>query len=434
MSTKSLLVVSAGLNAVLLAGLAYLLTSRSAPAPPPPTSAPATNAAAVQGAGRPAEPARPPAPTPGKPGVQFDWRLVESNDYRQYIANLRAIGCPEETIRDIIIADVNKVFQSRLAGLRKPGQEFKYWQTRARAVAGPPLALEMLKQQHELDREKRALLKELLGVDVAEAPATGTEGLSALRETLSFLSPDKRDRVLELEVEFNEKMARTFSPSAPDPGDAAERLRLRKEKAAELAKVLTPQELEDYELRMSDTAQRMHIELDGFDATEKEFRDIFKLRKKFDEENGTFAADPADADSLKRWEEARKELDEQIKQVLGKSRYQEYERAQDPAYKGALRVAERQGLGVEVAQQVWDLKQAAEAQAGQVRANAALSDEERKLTLRAIQTEAGRAVAGALGQPGFAAYQKQMGGGWLRQLDSLTPPRRDVVIHVVPGP
>jgi len=418
----------------LAAGLAYLLTSRPAAVRPPPTAAPAARPAPVKSAVTPAKPARPPARTPGKPAVQFDWRLVESSDYRQYIANLRAIGCPEETIRDIIIADVNKLFQSRSAGLRKPAQEFKYWQTRAQTLAGRPLSLEILKQQHELDREKRALLKDLLGVDVAEAPATGTEGLGALRQTLSFLSPDKRDRVLELEVEFSEKMAKAFFLSAPDPEDAAERLRLRKEKAAELAKVLTPQELEDYELRMSDTAHRMrNFELDDFDASEKEFRDIFKLRKNFDGEYGTFAPDLADPDWVKRRQEGQKELDEQIKQVLGESRYQEYQRAQDLAYKTALRVAERQGLGPQVAQQVWDLKQAAEAQAGQVRANMALSDEERKLTLRAIQTEAGQAVAGALGQPGFVAYQKQTGGGWLRSLDSLTPPRKDAVITTAPG-
>jgi len=32
----------------------------------------------------------------------FDWRQVESEDYRTYLANLRAIGCPETTIRDIV--------------------------------------------------------------------------------------------------------------------------------------------------------------------------------------------------------------------------------------------------------------------------------------------------------------------------------------------
>ena len=40
---------------------------------------------------------------------KFDWSSVESDDYKKYIANLRSIGCPEETIRDIITADVNKL-------------------------------------------------------------------------------------------------------------------------------------------------------------------------------------------------------------------------------------------------------------------------------------------------------------------------------------
>src|SRR5262245_7658770 len=32
----------------------------------------------------------------------FHWSQIESTDYRQYIANLRAAGFPEEIIRDLI--------------------------------------------------------------------------------------------------------------------------------------------------------------------------------------------------------------------------------------------------------------------------------------------------------------------------------------------
>src|SRR5687767_3763335 len=46
-------------------------------------------------------------------GQSVDWCMVESEDYVSYIANLRAIGCTEETIRDLIIADVNKLFEDR---------------------------------------------------------------------------------------------------------------------------------------------------------------------------------------------------------------------------------------------------------------------------------------------------------------------------------
>src|SRR2546426_10293400 len=31
----------------------------------------------------------------------FLWSQIESADYRQYVANLRAIGCPEQIVRDI---------------------------------------------------------------------------------------------------------------------------------------------------------------------------------------------------------------------------------------------------------------------------------------------------------------------------------------------
>ena len=43
----------------------------------------------------------------------FQWGQLESTDYRTYIANLRGIGCPEQTIRDIITADVDSVFAKR---------------------------------------------------------------------------------------------------------------------------------------------------------------------------------------------------------------------------------------------------------------------------------------------------------------------------------
>ena len=45
----------------------------------------------------------------------FSWSELESPDYAKYIANLRDIACPEQTIRDIIIADVNALYARRQA-------------------------------------------------------------------------------------------------------------------------------------------------------------------------------------------------------------------------------------------------------------------------------------------------------------------------------
>ena len=58
-----------------------------------------------------------------EPGSQskakpFHWSQVESRDYRAYVANLRTIGCPELTIRDIISADVESLYTARRRALQ----------------------------------------------------------------------------------------------------------------------------------------------------------------------------------------------------------------------------------------------------------------------------------------------------------------------------
>jgi hypothetical protein len=40
---------------------------------------------------------------------------LESEDYAQYVARLRSIGCPEKTVCDIVTADVNDMFHRRSA-------------------------------------------------------------------------------------------------------------------------------------------------------------------------------------------------------------------------------------------------------------------------------------------------------------------------------
>ena len=57
---------------------------------------------------------------------QMTWETVEASSYLDYIDNLRRIGCPEETIRDIILADVNKLYKTKrreASGQKK----FEYW-------------------------------------------------------------------------------------------------------------------------------------------------------------------------------------------------------------------------------------------------------------------------------------------------------------------
>src|SRR5438093_1924659 len=152
MSGKRLLVGSVALNAILAAVLVSpqqrheTVPTEAAPVQP---EAPAMAAAAV-----------PKVVTVSAPSKSFHWSQLESSDFQQYMANLRGVGCPEETIRDLVIAEVNKLYAPKFAALMAQTQQYEYWKPGSKKSRAA-----LNKQLEALRSEKRELLKTLLGID-----------------------------------------------------------------------------------------------------------------------------------------------------------------------------------------------------------------------------------------------------------------------------
>ncbi|HVR34295.1 MAG TPA: hypothetical protein VMS21_00420 [Methylomirabilota bacterium] len=84
--------------------------------------------------------------------------------------------------------------------------------------------------------------------------------------------------------------------------------------------------------------------------------------------------------------------------------------------KSLARVAERQGLTDEAAIQAFEMKQVAQEQINQLRADGSVTAEQRQVALEAVRAETERAFTEVLGSEGFDSYQKQPGAYWLRNL------------------
>ncbi|MGI8964724.1 MAG: hypothetical protein ACR2H1_01405 [Limisphaerales bacterium] len=331
------------------------------------------------------------------PEKKIDWRMVESEDYKKYIENLRAISCPEETIRDIIIADVNKLFESRKQALKIAStNKFKFWKS-GNMFAGM-MDEEKVKQNQELNKEKRALLKELLGMEPEEKPDMAA--LNPLEAMLDFLPSGKQTQVMELMQTYQAKLMKTMK-NGVDPDDMKQIQKVQKDMEAELAKILSPKELEDYQLRLSQTALVMRMQLSSFEPSEQEFRDIFKEKKKFDDEFPMMGAGNLDKAEKEKKAAAQKELNEKLKSILGETRFTEYQMNQDFAYQGMFKVAQKQGLPKDTAVKVFDMKKAAEDQAKSVRDNKALTVEQRTQALQGIRSETERSIEDVFGKTGF---------------------------------
>src|SRR5207253_699900 len=139
----------------------------------------------------------------------FVWSQIESADYRQYIANLRAVGCPEETIRDLIGTELLQLYAPRTAAIF-PFPKHEYWKKSSNDRPG----VEQRKELAKLDEVRSAVYQELLGVplrqqdlinalhlqifgpehDLLFLPEDKAQAAMNLLETSGFL--DKRDRML----------------------------------------------------------------------------------------------------------------------------------------------------------------------------------------------------------------------------------------------
>lgn len=349
---------------------------------------------------------------------EFKWGQLESEDYRTYIKRLRSIGCPEETIKDIVIADLDKLMSPRVASSGAVKKQPKYWQDDEKELVPPSAFLDEKRQKREIDFEKREMVRELLGLDLAAERARTLGEEDRLGERLPFLSADKKSKVRMImeryaqeEVALREKSWLEGEKLGPE--DLAKIRELQAAQQREVGAALTPAEMEQYELWHSPVAQKVRQSTFGMDASEREFLSVYSLRKGFEETWGEDKADLEDPQVKAGREKAEAELNRQIEEALGPKRYGEYVRAQDPDFHAMSVAAAQFQLPQQVASDVYELKKAAVAEQEAIVSDESLSKRQKKAALSAVEEETARAARAVMGDRAFNYFKRHAQGGWL---------------------
>lgn len=346
---------------------------------------------------------------------QFNWSQVESSDYRQYIANLRAIGCPETTIKDIIFTDILKLYAARRGKYYQNGREFRFWETDEKRKLNARQLEEREKQLALIDKEIPAVLRELLGVNYEREMNKYFVDSNEDERRLSFLPEEKRDQLLALRDQIEGMRERVMDRANGNPSEAdlEELKKIDERQKAELKNILSGSELAEFELRTSDTANELRANLIGFNPSESEFREIFEMEKAV---NAKFAyADPNDEAVQQKKAEAEADVQETLKRQWGDARYAEYQRSQNPDYRNACVFTEVYELPTSTAQAIFEIQQVAEAERQNLLKNTAVEESARLEALRAIQNETEKALRATMGANVFAKYT-QSTGKWVRSL------------------
>lgn len=319
----------------------------------------------------------------------FHWSQLESTDFQQYMANLRGIGCPEETVRDLVIAEVNKLYAPKFAALASQTQQYDFWKPasrKARASLG--------EQIEALRKEKRELLNALLGIDGDGSEQWARISADELIEhgRFSFLSADKQKLVREIMDKY----------SRDTEGDSRRRREKRRE---ELAQVLSPEELYEFDLRDSNTSESVRNRFGMADLTEAEYKKLFALRKAYEDEVGA-VADMSDPEKARKRSEARKVLEQAYKDALGEERMKEVSRNQDPGWQSLVDVGQKHNLNQQTLDQAYAYQQLTGEQIAQLFSDPNLTREKRREAVDQLNAELQRNLAGLLGDPAYQDFRR----------------------------
>ena len=360
-------------------------------------------------------------PGPAEPAKPFHWRQLETADLRQFVANLRAAGCPEQTIGDIVRAVLNRQFAGRIAALVPRAEPLRYWNKDP--WKSPRADPETQKQLKQIEAEKQRLLTDLLGPNAlrAGAPASGEDSPASL-ETNPYLSPEKRETVNELRQQFDEERQRISAELKTAGASRVQELNaaLKGVNAREresLAQCLTPAELEDVDMWESDTARRLRTTLSGFEPTEEEFRRICRLRRKVDDEFGVRLASSWGLSGSEECRAAQRAMEAALKEELGPERFAAYKRGEDRDYRFLINSANRLNLAPEVPDKVWAIRESVLAERTRLLAQPNLTWEAQQAALRQMAIQTRQSVAEAMGgEPVMNRYESGPGFVWLKDL------------------
>ena len=430
-----LFLLSLGVNA-------WLLASVLAPRPTGDSARPAPTATAASGKITPAKPTLPP-PTPKRTraasdtnappaaattnaAAAFHWSSIESADFADYIARLRGIGCPEWLIRSLIMGEVEKLYAPRRAALVPKPDRSRYWENNRFSEPEARLPKPQREQLYALEQEQRTLLRSLLGEDFELEQAREFNGWDGHRgELLAQLTPEQRRRFREISEEFDRAERELSANLGNDwgPEEQREQRQLKQRRRQALATILMPAQLEELELRTSDTASGLHYQLRNFNATEAEFRALHRYKSALEEVNMASAdhddllgPTPGPTPAQQQLQEQRKAAEAALAKELPEDRLKEFKLREDANNRQLFEF----GLPAADVQKIAALKDSAEKTVRELRTNQTLPPEQRQQAASAIRAATEAELGMLMDERHVNAYLRN-GGHWIRNLAERPP-------------
>lgn len=343
------------------------------------------------------------------------WEQLRAGDDADLVARLRAAGFPPRAIRVIVRAEVAERFKDRQREIDAMRRQRPWWHVSAHFEND---AYEVQVARRALQRDIDAAVSRALGVEAslltdAELAKARRRHGNFPRETLARLQAIQRDYVDLREAVHAEAKGALLAE------DRQRLALLEQEERADIARLLTPEELAEFDRHASPTASDLRWQLRTFDLTEAEYLAVYEIRREFDARYGVPRnLTPAQRDARRA---AEPELNAAIAGALGPARHREFTIATDPAFSSVKSIVDNHDLPAATTRDIVALQLDVTAQATGIRNDPQLSDAQRAARLAALAETVTTQLAATLGPAAFSEY-KTDAGKWIDQLRPTPTP------------
>ena len=275
---------------------------------------------------------------------------------------------------------------------------------------------EYIRALDERSKSTRELLRDVASLDTGDLTVEQ-------RRQYGPLPPAKIKQAERIIADYAEmeRAARAAMNGVILPEDREKLSLLEREKRADLAALLTPQELEDYDVRNSAITSRLRPTLALFKVTEAEFREIYQVQQAFTDRvdlvTSRLARMTVDERTafMQQRPIAQAELDAQMRAALGDRRFVEFVRSGDRDYQQLVRLAERENLPAQTATRVYDYRDQVVPESIRISNDSSLSQDQKMAALQSLVQNARAQLVTMLGQTAGESYAKS--ATWLGNIE-----------------
>lgn len=324
---------------------------------------------------------------------------LETGDVAAIRDALRAAGVDESTIRGIVEGVLRQRLHGQLAAEKIERARHAWWRNGRAAAAGDAAAMKA---------KVTGPLRSLLGPDPLDAQDAESR--------YSFLRPDKRQKLGQIDRDYAELQA-SRPPNLTNAqlrAAAKEEQLLTDERRKDVIAALTPEEKAEFDLRFSETAGLVSRRMAAMGATEAEYRLIKPLLDDFNRQAG--ALPKGENFSSEAYNELQRAATQRLVATLGYDRAVAYLwSGYDAEYSALSRAAADAQLPPDTPVRVMELALDVGQEAARVHEDPALTPEQKRAALPALQQSA-QARLDALLSPAAHAALPADGLRWLSDL------------------